>query len=83
MPKYISEASVAAVTALVVVVGAYFTLRTSLEYDERQIAENKAQITQILHREREDLKILVQIQTTLSHLEEKIDRVLLRRVELE
>lgn len=71
-----SEAAVAIVIALAAVVGAFFALKTSLEYDERHILKLEDRIASLEERERDDRDRLIRLEENLSILNSKADEII-------
>ena len=71
-----SEAGVAIVVALAAAVGAFFALKTSLEYDERHILKLETRISSLEERERDDRDRLIRLEENLSILNSKADEII-------
>ena len=71
-----SEAVVTLGIAVVIAIGSFFILQTSLKYDEKNIDRIDGRVGALEARERKDRDILIRVDQHVKVLDDKIDKVL-------
>lgn len=67
-----AEAAVSAVIALVISVGAFYSLQTSVDYDERAIERLELRVSSIEDRERASGIVLTRVDTQIARVHEDL-----------